>query len=212
MPISLASYIQPRNATNPDPALRNTYYLLEDVYLKGGYQVWADVAARDAINPLNLKAGMLVYTLAENKMWQYGADSKWAESKLGGGGGGAGTRSVSTHTSSTIASAGFEDFDIEMGSTCALLLQLSVDVPCGIEIHSTPIRADTNPYKFIGTADHLSDDGSTIMSDGSTVMGRRFSILANIEVPSQTKAYARIINLSTSEIGPVTVQLDILPQ
>ena len=212
MPINLASYIQPKNATNPDPALRNTYYLLEDIYIKGGYHIRANVAERDAINELNLKVGMLVYTVEEKKIWQYGEDDTWSELSLAGSGsGGTGSRNSVTHETAGTAPGSFEDFDIEMSSTVALLLQLVVDAPCVVEIHGSALRNDINPYKFIASSSHLSDDGSTVLSDGSVVYGRRFSILANLEIPTVSRVYGRIIN---SELANVTVKLslELLPQ
>lgn len=66
MPIQLASLIVPKNS--------NTWYLMEDIYLKGGLQVVANSAARDALNPLNRKAGMIVITQDDKKIWQLGDD------------------------------------------------------------------------------------------------------------------------------------------
>ena len=66
MPVQFSSFLLPRNG--------NTWFLLEDKYLKGGFQVCADTAARNAINPANLKAGQLVVTQNDNRLWQLQAD------------------------------------------------------------------------------------------------------------------------------------------
>ncbi len=72
MPINLSTFLQP-------PA-GNTFYLLEDKYLKGGYQVVANVTDRDAINFNNRKQGMLVYTIGDGKTWRLNAGlSTWTE-------------------------------------------------------------------------------------------------------------------------------------
>ena len=56
MAIQVASNIIPRNG--------NTWPVVEDVFVKGGFRVVDDLAARDAINPLSMKQGMLVYVRA----------------------------------------------------------------------------------------------------------------------------------------------------
>lgn len=66
MPITLASQLVPKNS--------NTWYLIEDIYLKGGLQVFADTTARDAINPANKKAGMIAITQNDKTIWQLGDD------------------------------------------------------------------------------------------------------------------------------------------
>lgn len=78
MPVQMNSYLLPVSANLP--------YLLEDVYLRGGMRVVADVAARDKIAALARKPGMLVWCTAEQKMFQLGSDKKWEEANLGGGG------------------------------------------------------------------------------------------------------------------------------
>ena len=56
MPIQVAGKLIPRND--------NTWPVVEDVFVKGGFRVVDDLAARDAINPLSMKQGMLVYVRA----------------------------------------------------------------------------------------------------------------------------------------------------
>ena len=56
MAIHVASNIIPRNG--------NTWPVVEDVFVKGGFRVVDDLAARDAIDPLSMKQGMLVYVRA----------------------------------------------------------------------------------------------------------------------------------------------------
>lgn len=45
------------------------YALMDDADVAGGLHVVADIAARDAIPPYNLKVGMVAYTQAEGKYW-----------------------------------------------------------------------------------------------------------------------------------------------
>ena len=201
MPINLASYIQPRNATNPDPQFRGTYYLMEDVYLKGGLQVRADIADRDSINVLNKKEGMLVMTLDDKKLWILGADlTSWTEAPFGGGG--KGQRQVAITLAPVIAN-GTNDFELVLGKSC-MLMKLSVSAPCVVEIHSTVHRTDSNPYKFIADETHLEDDGTTIMANGDVVKNRRYSLLCNLEDPINDRHYFRVIE---QEGVPKNVQL-----
>lgn len=202
MPINIASYLQPRNATNPDPALRGTYYLVEDLYLKGGFQVRDNATERDGINELNRKKGMFVLTADDQKLWVLQEDLlTWSEFKSGSGSGGTPVRSVAIQPLLTVAGAAYENFELDLGKT-VMLLGLKVDVPCIVEIHSTIDRADTNPYKFIANNNQLEDDGTTIMSDGTIVKGRRFSILSNMEDPVSSKHYVKVVNQKDVMIQP----------
>lgn len=245
MPIALGSNLTPKNATNPDPALRGTYFLLEDIYLKGGMQVRATAAERDGINTLNRKAGMLVYTQDTKKIWILGDDlTTWSELQTGGGGGGAtiateaealagvdNTKMMTPYLTKAAASAsgGFKvrkqivhefkdlaansngDYDVELPTGCgiAMLINCTVTKPCTVEIHGIANRADPNPYKFVATTQHLFDDGTTVMSDGSTDKGRRFSFLANLETPEVNKLYVRLYNTGTSALT-VTLTLELI--
>lgn len=75
MPIQVASFLIPRNG--------QSWYILEDKYLKGGLRICADVTERTAIHPASLKQGMLVLLLADNKLYQLTdvANVVWVEYK-----------------------------------------------------------------------------------------------------------------------------------
>jgi hypothetical protein len=75
MPIQVASFLIPRNG--------QTWYILEDKYLKGGLRICADEAERTAIHPASLKQGMLVLLISDNKLYQLTdvANSTWVEYK-----------------------------------------------------------------------------------------------------------------------------------
>ena len=81
MAISISSALQPKAGQK--------YYLLEDVYVKGGFQVVDDVATRDAILASNRKVGMLVSCIDTGLIYKLESDlTTWTEFKSGGGGGG----------------------------------------------------------------------------------------------------------------------------
>lgn len=80
MPINIASYLLPRAG--------NTYALLEDVYLKGGFRLVGDLSERNAIDPSALKEGMWVVTKTDGKIYVLSADlTTWTEKVLSGGSG-----------------------------------------------------------------------------------------------------------------------------
>ena len=196
MPISVAANLQPRNATSPDPALRGTYYIVEDIYLKGGFQIRPSLADRDSINPLNRKAGMLVRTQDTGTIWQLADDLvSWEELQLGGGSGSSLKRQTKTYETGEIASRAQAKFYLELGAS-VLLHSLSVSVPMTVEAFETPDYTDTNPYVFIPTDSHLSDDGSTLLANGEIVFNRRYTILTNQESPKLDNIYFRITNNS----------------
>ena len=66
MPINISSFLLPNG--------NGSFYLLEDVYLKGGYRVVATTADRDVILPGSRKAGMVVFVQADTTMWQLSSD------------------------------------------------------------------------------------------------------------------------------------------
>ena len=76
MPIQLASFLVPKNG--------NTWYVLEDNYVRGGYRSVASVADRNLLDVSVLKAGMLVYTVLEDKSWRLNIDLRtWTDSQSG---------------------------------------------------------------------------------------------------------------------------------
>jgi hypothetical protein len=251
MPITLISNIVPAN--------NNTFYLVEDNFLKGGYQSVADLAGRDAIDSVNLKPGMAVYTQDTNKLWILASDlTTWNEFSSGGGvlivadlaardaipasdrkpgmmvytedasllwilmddlvtwsevtTGVPARFKVDVSTPHDLAVMDIWDFELDMKSSVGMLLNLTASGPCQVEFHGTPNRTDPNPFLFIATWDHLSDDGSTIMSDGSRIYGRRYSFLANLEQPLLGKSiFGRITNTGDA-VQKVTLTLELLPQ
>ena len=66
MAIYLASSLAARNG--------GTWPVAEDIAVKGGFRVVANSAERDAIDSLSRKAGMLVLTQSDNKIWLLNSD------------------------------------------------------------------------------------------------------------------------------------------
>jgi hypothetical protein len=185
MPIQVASFIIPKAG--------NTWFILEDKYIKGGLQIVATVVERDAINPINHKSGMLVLVQADNKIWQLGADlTTWTEFKVGS----SPVRQSMTHSSSNLQPMAVDEFVLTLGRT-SIVLELKVDTPCTVEAFGTILRDETNPFKFVATSNHLVDDGSSLMTDGTVLRGRRHSILSNAEGGTSADIYFRVTNTDT---------------
>jgi hypothetical protein len=120
-----------------------------------------------------------------------------------------GKRKAITHTETAILPSAPRDFQIPMSKTVIIHL-LSVDVACQVMAFETASRYDTNPFTFIATSDHLSDDGTMLMSDGTILRGRRYTILSNMDNPPVIDQYFRIVNTGTTPID-VTLTIDFLP-
>lgn len=86
------------------------------------------------------------------------------------------------------------DFDMDLGQA-SIVYALTVTRPCLVEVFSNKDRIETNPYTFIATLDHLTDDGSVLMDDGSIIQQRQYSIFINQEEPIEQRVYARVTNI-----------------
>lgn len=72
-----------RVISNIEPYGNNDWYIVDDTLVKGGYQSVPNAAARDSINPVNLKPGMLVYTQDDKQIWQLADDlTSWRPFRL----------------------------------------------------------------------------------------------------------------------------------
>jgi len=205
------------------PAGDSTEFLVEDKYVRGGLHTLDTFASLALMDPTLLKLGMLTVTQDTNKLWQLTAitlsDPTDPTSKVGtwtefkGGGGGIGTRQTVTQFIPNIAIGGKNEFSLPLGRT-VLVFDLSVDTSCQVEAFSTVNMDDTNPYLFIATVDHLDDDGSTLMTDGTVLRGRRYSFLVNLETTgddaTDINIYFRVTNTDTVAKG-VNLTISFLP-
>lgn len=91
MPINISTFLQPTNG--------NTFFILEDTFVRGGFRVTATIASRDAIPVNNLKVGCVVVVQSglnlANEVYQYGgvdgySTPIWTLLNLLGGGSGGG--------------------------------------------------------------------------------------------------------------------------
>lgn len=110
-----------------------------------------------------------------------------------------------SYTTPAIPTNQSHEFEIELGVS-VIVYRLTVSRPCRIEVFGSADKTELNPYTFVATSDHLIDDGSILLSDGSVIQSRQYSIFANLESPSQPKVYARVTNID-NETSPVTISL-----
>lgn len=199
MAIQVSSFIIPKGG--------NQWYILEDKFLKGGLRVAATIAERDAIDVDSRKAGMLVVVQSDGKIYQLEASMvSWREFQLGGG---SPVRQTIEYSTDMLPPSESKSFALNMGRS-AIVFELSVDTPCIVEAFGDVSRLESNPYKFVATSDHLSDDGSTVMTDGTILRGRRYTILANLEAGNSTDIYFTITNNDTVEKN-INLKVQFLP-
>lgn len=188
----------------------NPLFLVEDKYVRGGCRVVADAAARDAIGAYHLKAGMLVITQSDSKIWQLNANlTSWTEF-TGGGSTVLSTRQTIEYTTGTLAPGSYEDFNADMGKSITLF---NVSVNQGysqLQGFATSARNETNPYTFVAVPTHLVDDGTTTLTDGTVITGRRYTILSNLDTVPNSTIYWRITNTGVTS-DQFTVQITYLP-
>lgn len=202
----------------------STEFLIEDKYVRGGLHIVAVHDDLATLDPTVMKVGMLCVTQDTNKIYQLKSNVDdpatgatipvWEEFKAGGAGsGGAGIRQTVTHFENTIPAGGKVDFALPLGRTI-IVYSLSVDTSAQVEVFETMAATDSNPYTFIATVDHLKDDGSTLMTDGTILRGRRYNIFTNQESSNDPTTsiniYFRVTNTDIVEKA-VTLTIAFLP-
>jgi hypothetical protein len=118
-------------------------------------------------------------------------------------------RQTFTYTTAVLAPNASEAFAMELGHS-AIVLRLLVSSPCLVEVYGDPSfdpAIDPNPYTFRATSDHLMDDGSTLLRDGTVLKSRQYSIFVNLEDPTKPFMYGQITNNSAT---PIAITLKII--
>lgn len=203
------------------PAGDSTEFLVEDKYIRGGLHTVPTPDDLALMDPTTLKVGMLCVIQSTLKIFQLKTNELdeetgekvpvWEEFKAGGGG--VGVRQSVTHFENLIIPNAVREFALPLGK-CALIYTLEVDTSCQLEAYSTAAMDESNPYLFLATVDHLSDDGSTLMSDGTILRGRRYPILVNMEnvgdPATDINIYFRVTNTDTVDKS-VNLTISFLP-
>jgi len=236
MAVQLASNITPKNG--------QTYYMMEDIYLKGGLQIRLSSYDRDAIPPANLKLGALVLTLDDGKLWIVSSlvqitpttpdvveEVVWSEFQLGildapedsqtygrkngewvpvqSGSSTGISRKVAIHVVDELPPSAMNEFSLELAAS-SIILKLEVDRPCRVKAFGSVNRNESNPYEFRATTDHLIDDGTMLLADGTKFRSRNFSIWSNMDANPSDRIYLSVESVDDTE-GPLVLTITYLP-
>jgi len=94
----------------------------------------------------------------------------------------------------------------------SIVYNLKVSRPVRVEVFGTPAMDEDNPYTFVATPDHLVDDGTVILNDGSSFQSRQYSIWANLEDPPTQNVFIKITSLDSYLANdPVKVEFMYFP-
>jgi hypothetical protein len=179
------------------PVLKyNTKGLLTEVSsvniptLAKGFFVANDSVARESLQ--NKESGMIVLTKDDNTLWQLKSDlSTWQKYVP------RSSKTTIEYNLADLPSFEFVDFELEMGNS-VIVYSVLVTHACMLEVFENSSRNQSNPYRFIATDDHLEDDGSTLLSDGTILRGRRYHIWSSTSAIN--KIYCRLTNVSGTSI------------
>jgi hypothetical protein len=77
-----------------------------------------------------------------------------------------------------------------------IVYNLTVIAPVKVQVFTEPSYAESNPYTFVATVYHQTDDGTTYFTDGTILKTRQYSIFANLENPPTKKVYFKITGIA----------------
>jgi len=97
-------------------------------------------------------------------------------------------------TIDTLLGFGNVEFIMPLGVS-SIVYNLTVSRPVKVEVYSTPEKNENNPYTFIATLEHLTDDGTVVLNDGSSFQSRQYSIFANLEDPPTANIFVTISSI-----------------
>lgn len=175
-------------------------------YGQGGWKSVATIAERNAISDARKEAGMVVYItdLKESYVW---TGTEWEFFVKGGDT--TPKRTTVEHVVSDLPPSQVVSFELPLAKT-SVIQKLSVSRVVKVTAWSTPAKDEPNPYIFLATPTHLTDDGATLLSDGSILRSRQYSIFCNMEEPPTNKIYFDIESVDL-ESGSVTLTVVYLP-
>jgi hypothetical protein len=102
-------------------------------------------------------------------------------------------RKIFNYSIPELPSGSFHDFTLDIGIS-SIVYGLTVSRPCLVEVFGSVDKKETNPYTFLATLGHLTDDGTVLLNDGSIIQQRQYNIFANQDEPALGKVYGRITN------------------
>lgn len=116
---------------------------------------------------------------------------------------GTGIRTIVSHTLGTALEGGqSETFALLMGRA-NFLIDVRLDVAqVLLEGFGTSSYDESNPYSFKSRAGQLSDDGSSLLADGTIRYSRRYSLISNLEAPVGETIYWKMTNQGNLPVAP----------
>lgn len=196
MPVFPTSFFVPPSSSVP--------FLLEDIYVRGGFRVVSTLADRDEIHNFSRKEGMWVVVQEDNTIYELAggtANANWRPVEMNKYA--LPSRNTLSVEPGPVQPDSYIDVTLPAGRTLMLLDVTANMANIQIDCHQTAARNDENPYRFVSKTSRLSDTGITVLEDGSELKKRRFSFLANAENPSTDETYWRIWNQNSVEVTPV---------
>lgn len=178
------------------------------LYGKGG---WKSVPTYDdlvTIPTARLEGGTAVYIIETGVVYTWNADTQAWDYFIKGGDI-TPKRITVEYTAVNVVAGQVQSFTLEMAKA-SIIYDVTLSRVAKITAWSTPAKDESNPYIFLATADHLTDDGSTVLSDGSILRNRKYSIFVNLEDPANNNIYFDIENIDFQP-GDVTVSITYLP-
>lgn len=155
--------------------------------------------AEVALDEESRMIGMVVLTRSDNRLWQLKNDLQtWQEYVP------RPIKQEVEYSITTLDSFEINDFEFEIGNS-VIAYKVELSHPFMFEVYETAERDQSNPYKFIATLDHLIDDGSTILSDGSILRGRRYHIWSSFNAIN--KLYCRVTNITDTDAQNVSIKV-----
>lgn len=177
-------------------------------YGKGGWKSVALSADLATIPESRLEDGMVVYVVEVKTAYTWNeADGIWEFFAKAGDT--TPKRITVEHTVPNMTAGQVVSFGLEMAKA-SIIYELSLSKVAKVTAWSTPAKDETNPYIFLATADHLIDDGSTLLSDGTILRNRKYSIFVNLEDPASNTIYFDIEN-TDFQPGDVILSITYLP-
>jgi hypothetical protein len=125
------------------------------------------------------------------------------------GGGQLNTRQVVIHNIENLPVSESVEFVLQLAVSC-IVLRLEVSRPVKVSAFGSLTKDEPNPYDFLATEDHLVDDGSMVLSDGTRFRSRNFSIFSNFDPTPTDDIYFTVESVDDAE-GPVTLTITYLP-
>lgn len=193
------------------PAGKNTWYVLEDSFLKGGLRSIKTLRHWSSVPMASRKSGGFVITQDTHQLYLTDHDLvHLKEFRLPA----ARKRTRIQHI--TLPLRYLESYQFELPLAMSnTIYELKVDVDCIVRAYGTPERDEENPYEFYAKGEGIRrvDVGYTYLEDGTVSKNQKFFRLTNLEDPPKEMIYFDIISKDeTDEAKQITIDILFYPE